>query len=153
MDIEQRQCSWDISDYYFRVLTESVRLLSNRVHKFVSVAEAIESRVDVVGTFASDYEPESLRKHLEIIPTDGDIAFEVTILETSYDAIDASIPDLEELLGVSLSFASAVSLLMFDLIVKENATHFLTKFNLMSDDANAYAKAAIQKGSNVAPIR
>lgn len=153
MEHQSRECSWNISEGYFRLITECIRLFSNSKMQFASLSDIIDDRAATASDFHKDYRSEDMRTHLEIIKTEGDFPLKVTILESSYEAIDGSIPTLEEILGDSVSFATAVSLLLFDLLVQENRTEFVTKLGLSFLDAKKYKAAAKRSDSKVVPIR
>ncbi len=153
MEHGSREWSWNVSEGYFRLITECIRLFSNSRMEFSGLAEIIDTRSASASELHKLYRPEDMKKHLEIIPTDGSVPLKVTILESSYDAIDDSIPSLEEVLGDSVSFANVISLLLFDLVVEENRTEFVTKFNLSMLDAKAYKGAAKRADGKVVPIR
>jgi len=153
MEQASREWSWNISEGYFRLITECIRLFSNSKTTFGSLAQIIDERSASASQLHKNYRAEDLKKHLEIIPTDGELPLKITILESSYDAIDDSIPEIEKVLGDSVSFANAVSLLLFDLVVEENRTEFVTKFGLSMLDAKAYKGAAKRTDGKVVPIR
>jgi hypothetical protein len=153
MTAEKRAFDLSISDAFFRLVTESIRLMSNKVKQTVSISDVVNDRSSNAPNITSVYKPESLREHLRIIPTDGDVGLSITILDSSSKAINGSIPDLEKAVGGSVSFASAVSLVLFDFIVEENTTEVINKLGLDVADAEAFRAAAKRTETNVIPIR
>lgn len=149
----QRNFNFKVSETMFRLVTESIRLFSNKHLRFASINDVMNDRAPEAATLYSNYRPNSLTEHLRIIPTDGDIGLDLTILEASASAIDGSVPALEELIGSSVSFASAVSLVLFDFIVEEARTEVMTKLGLDAEDAAAFRAAAKRTDSNVIPFR
>lgn len=143
----------NISDAFFRLVTESIRLMSNKRRKIVSINDVVDDRSNNALDITTVYKPDSLREHLRIIPTDGDVGLTLEILDSSSKAIDGSIPDLEKAVGGSLSFAAAVSLVLFDFIVEENTTEVINKLGLDVADAEAFRAAAKRTKTNVFPIR
>ncbi|RYF34284.1 MAG: hypothetical protein EOO38_29605 [Cytophagaceae bacterium] len=113
----------------------------------------VNERAADASSLTSNYRRGSLTEHLRIVPTDGEIGLELTILETSVAAIDGSVAPLEEMIGSSVSFASAVSLVLFDFVVDENRTEVMNKLGLNAEDAAAFRAAAKRYDANVIPLR
>ncbi|MBB5712361.1 hypothetical protein [Sphingomonas xinjiangensis] len=153
MTKDGRAISMQVSKTYFRLITESVRLFSNKMCRFASFSEVIDDRAPSFKEIPDHYEASDLKEHLQIIPTDGEVPISITILETSAASLDGALPTLEKVIGDSVSLASAISLLLFDFIVEENKTEVLTKLGLTSEEAKAYRGAMTRKSSNVIPLR
>lgn len=149
----ERALHLNISESLFRLVTESIRLFSNKHLKCSNIGDVVNERAPAACSIGNNYRPTSLQEHLRIIPTDGEVELELTILETSATAIDGSIPDLEKLVGSSVSFTTAVSLVLFDFIVEENRTEVITKLGLNIADAAAFKEAAKRSETNVIPFR
>lgn len=149
----ERALHLNISEGLFRLVTESIRLFSNRQMKCSSISDVVNERAPVAASISAHYKPKSLQEHLRIIPTEGDVELELTILETSATAINGSIADLEKLIGSSVSFAAAVSLVLFDYVVEENRTEVINKLGLNIGDAAAFREAAKRSDTNVVPFR
>jgi hypothetical protein len=149
----ERALSLNISESLFRLVTESIRLFSNKHLRCSNISDVVNERAPAASSIRDHYRPKSLQEHLRIIPTDGDLELDITILATSVEAIDDSISDLEELIGSSVSFASAISLVLFDFIVEENRTEVINKLGLNIDDAAAFKEAARRADTNVVPFR
>lgn len=153
MTAGERAFDLKISETFFRLVTESIRLFSNKKKRLLSINDVVNDRSSSAAQIKDTYRPGSLKEHLRIIPTDGDVGLSLTILESSAEAIDGSIPDLQEVVGSSVSFASAVSLVLFDFIVEENTTEVINKLGLDAEDAQAFRAAAKRTETNVIPIR
>lgn len=153
MEQASHECSWSVSIGYFRLITESIRLYSNATMQFATLADILDGRAANAKEIHKEYEADSLRKHLEIIDTDGLIPINVTILESSYDLIEGARPTLGQVIGDPVSFATAVSLMLFDLLVEENRSELVTKLGLAFMEADAYKAAAKKKNPKVVPIR
>ena len=149
----QRAFSLKISESLWRLMTESVRLFSNKRLRFASISDVVNDRAPEAATMHAHYRPSSFTEHLRIIPTDGEIGVELEILESSVSAIDGSVPGLEQMIGSSVSFASAVSLVLFDFIVEEARTEAMSKLGLNAEDAAAFRAAAHRVETNVIPFR
>jgi len=153
MTAGQRAFDLKISETFFRLVTESIRLFSNKKKALVSINDVVNDRSSSASGIKNTYKAGSLKEHLRIIPTDGDVGLSLTILDSSAEAIDGSIPDLEAVVGTSVSFASAVSIVLFDFIVEENTTEVINKLGLDVEDAQAFRAAAKRTETNVIPIR
>ena len=149
----ERALHLNISESLFRLVTESIRLFSNKHLRCSSISDVVNERAPGASSIRDHYRPKSLQEHLRIIPTDGDLGLEITILETSVEAIDESIGELEKLIGSSISFASALSLVLFDFIVEENRTEVINKLGLNIGDAAAFKEAAKRADTNVVPFK
>ena len=148
-----RAYRFEVSDYFFRLTTEAVRLFSNSIRKHSCLSEVVDNRASRVGSLAESYEAEDLQEHLRLIPANGDVELTLEVLETSVGTIEAAIPELGRTLGSSIQFAEAVSLMLFDLVVERNATHLVTKLGLTSKEAKEYQVRLKRRTFNIVPIR
>jgi len=142
----------DASTYLFRLATESVRLFSNREGQFATISQVVESRAGVAKDIPANYEPNELKKHLGIIPTDGEIPIILEILPTAGDDVEQAIPAISRALSESISFANAISIMLFDYVVEENKTEVLTKLGLTVAEAREYSCLLRVRNDNVVPI-
>lgn len=142
----------DASTYLFRLATESVRLFSNREGQFTTISQVVESRAGMAGDIPVNYKPDELKKHLKIIPTDGEIPIILEILPAAGDDVEHAIPAISKALSESVSFASAISIMLFDYVVEENKTEVLTKLGLTVAEAHEYSSLLRGRNDNVVPI-
>lgn len=142
-----------VSAHYFRLTTEGIRLTSNKNRSYYTLSDVINERAVRANDLVDSYDPEDMRQHLRIIPTDGEIGIEFTILSTNADSIESAATALGAALGQTILLPDAVSLMMFDLIVERNATEVLTKLGLSAEDADAYRVSLKKKTTNVVPLR
>jgi hypothetical protein len=149
----EKECELEVSEFYLRLATESVRLFSNKKRSMCVLGEVVDCRADAVSTLPQYYTAENLRQHLDVIPTEGDITLKFTILESSASTIEGATAMLEEAMGTSVAFADAVSLILYDFIVEENKTDILAKLGLTPEAAKKYAKSLVRTKTNVIPIR
>ncbi|MEG8221871.1 hypothetical protein OSJ57_14735 [Sphingomonas sp. HH69] len=140
MPAAEKSYHLDVSAYYFRLTSESIRLYSNLDYKHVTFSDVVNSRSETVDQIAIRYTSDDMKEHLRIIPTDGDKVLEFTILKTSADNIDDAVIMLEEALGSSVKFADALSLMLYDFVVEANSTEVLTKLGISADEARNYRK-------------
>ncbi|MBW6532724.1 hypothetical protein KZ820_18430 [Sphingomonas sp. RRHST34] len=153
MSAGERECKFKVSDYYFRLTTEGVRLFSNRTCVHQTFRQVVDERADCAKSLPDYYTAEDMREHLAIIPSEGNIELEFTILETSAASIESAAEILKEALGASVAFSDTVSLLLYDLVVEENKTEVLTKLGLTAEAAARYKKSLKRTKTNVFPIR
>lgn len=153
MAAEERDYKLDVSEFYLRLTTESIRLYSNKVRDISSLREVIDDRAALATLLPQYYTQAEMREHLSIIPTDGNISLKFTILETSAASLDAAAQMLAESMDLSVAFADALSLLMYDFIVEENKTEVLTKLGLSMEEAERYRRILKKKPSNVIPFK
>lgn len=149
----ERCCNLDVSDYYFRLTTESIRLHSNRRHHHSTFEDVVNDRAECATDLPKRYEADDMKEHLRIIPSDGDKELRFSILETSAACIDEVIPELERVLGQSVKFADALSLMLYDLIVESNATEVLSKLGMTVEEAERYRVCLKGSKSNVIPFK
>lgn len=150
---EERDCELDVSEFYFRLTTESIRLFSNKSLALCGLRQVIEDRASLAAELKDYYAADDMQEHLFVIPTDGDITLKFTILETSASSIDQAATILQEALGRSIEFADALSLIMYDFIVEEAKTEVLTKLGLSSEQAEKYRRILKRTPSNVIPFK
>ena len=143
----------DVSEYYFRLTTESIRLHSNRALSHSTFSTVVNDRAENVTDLPERYESDDMKEHLRIIPSEGDTGLKFCILETSASCIDDAIPELEKALGTSVRFADALSLVLYDFVVEANATEVLTKLGLTSEEAENYRVCLKRTTSNVVPFK
>ncbi|WP_242121330.1 hypothetical protein [Sphingomonas lacusdianchii] len=153
MNAAERCFNLDVSEYYFRLTTESIRLHSNRAFRHSTFREVVDDRAETATDLLDRYEADDMKEHLRIIPSDGDKELRFCILETSAACIDDAIPELEKALGTSVKFADALSLVLYDLVVEANATEVLTKLGLTSEEAEKYRVCLKRPKSNVIPFK
>ena len=142
-----------VSDHYFRLTSEGIRLLSNKHHSYYSLSMVINERAERASDLVDSYDADDMRNHLRIISSEGEIEIAFTILETSFSSIEAAALSLGEALGQKVLLPDAVSLILFDLIVERNATEILTKLGLSASEAESYRVSLKKKNANVIPLR
>lgn len=148
-----RAYRFEVSDYFFRLTTEAVRLFSNSIGKHSCLGDVVDHRSSRMRDIAESYDIEDLQEHLRLIPAQGKVDLSLKVLETSAGAIDAAIPEIERVLGSSVQFSEAVSLMLFDLVVERNATELITKLGLTSSEAREYRPRLKRRVTNVVSIR
>ncbi|TCM32336.1 hypothetical protein [Novosphingobium sp. ST904] len=135
---QQKHISLKVSDYYFRLSTEAIRLHSNQNKEFSSLERVVDDRAQAIDSIALQYDPEDMKEHMRLIPSVGNTEFGICILQSSEQSISDAIPKLEKAMGESIAFKDALSLLLFDYIVEANATEVMTKLGMNYKDAKSY---------------
>lgn len=135
MSGDTRGYSLDVSEYLFRLTTESLRLLSNETKRYHSLTSLVNQ---LAGPGAADaiaqHDVETLRQHLSKIPTKGPIRIHLHITKTSADNLIEAKKRLAKELGSSLTVGDAISMLLFDFVVEQSAAKLLSKLGV--DDAS-----------------
>lgn len=135
MSGDTRGYSLDVSEYLFRLTTESLRLLSNETKRYHSLTSLVNQ---LAGPGAADaiaqHDVETLRQHLSKIPTKGPIRIHLHITKTSADNLIEAKKRLAKELGSSLTVGDAISMLLFDFVVERSAAKLLSKLGV--DDAS-----------------
>lgn len=142
-----------VSNHYFRLTTESIRLFSNKTQTYCTLGTVFDQRAGRAAELVDSYDAEDMRNHLRIIPAKGDVEITFTILETNAESIEVATAALAEALGQAVLLPDALSLLMFDLVVERNATEVLTKLGMTASEAESYRVSLKKKNPNVIPIR
>ena len=150
---EERDCELDVSEFYLRLMTESIRLFSNNSLALCDIRQVIDGRATAATELPRYYSASDMQEHLSVIPTSGNVPLKFTILETSAAYIDEAAAMLEEEFGRSVEFADALSLLMYDLVVEVAKTEVLTKLGLLPEQAERYRRILKKTPSNVIPFR
>lgn len=151
MSGDSRDYSLDVSEYLFRLTTESLRLLSNETKSYQSLTSLVEK---LAGPTAADalaqHDVETLRQHLSKIPTGGPIRIQLQIAKTSADNLAEANRRLAEDLGSSLTVADAISMLLFDYVVEKNATKLLSQMGIEPIDS---ARESAGESGKVVPLK
>jgi hypothetical protein len=150
---DTRQITLDISADLFHLLTESLRLHSNETRQIETLERLVDSRATTNG-YRDEHRPDTLRKHLRAMPSRGDIRICINIQKTSADSLDEARECLGQRLGSDLTFADALSVLLFDYLAERKASQFLEKVGLSG--AGAAVEPLPDDGKpqgNVVPLR
>jgi len=131
MSGDSRDYSLDVSEYLFRLTTESLRLLSNETNSYQSLTSLVEK---LAGSSAAEalaqHDVETLREYLSKIPTEGPIRIHLQIAKTSADNLMEAKTRLGDELGADLTVADAISMLLFDYVVDKSASKLLAQMGI-----------------------
>lgn len=143
----------DISEHLFLLTTESLRLRSNEVKRYQTLADLIDDTVSIDTRF-DDQSAETILEHLAAIPTNGNIRIDLRITKTSADSFGEVKQRLSEKLGSNISVGDALSVLLFHYVVSQKATRILTRLGLDSEaESTRPAMSAQGASENVFPLR
>lgn len=127
-----------VSEYYFRLATECIRLHSNASFCLSSLSDVVNERSSYAKYLVEKYSSTDIDEHLRIIPTNGGKEVRLKILQTSASSIDDACDVLAEHLGRSMDFADGLSVVLYDYVVHANVTEVVNKLGIYSKDAEAY---------------
>ncbi len=143
----------DISEHLFLLTTESLRLRSNEVKRYQTLANLIDDTISI-DTPIDNHSTETILKHLAAIPTDGNIRIDLRITKTSADSFGEVKQRLSEKLGSNVSIGDALSVLLFHYVVGQKATRILKRLGLDSVEESTRPTPCDQvAGENVFPLR
>lgn len=145
----------DVSEYLFRLTTESLRIHSNQTRRYQSLANLVNSRATAGAAGAIEqHDIETLRHHLEKVPTKGPIRIYLSISKTSAESLTEAKRRLEKHLGSALTVGDAISMLLFDYVVEQGAAKLMSKIGI--DEPTSPKSAGGRgrdEGEKVVPIR
>ena len=119
----------DVSEYLFRLTTESLRIHSNQTRRYQSLGNLVNARAGAAGAI-EQHDVETLRKHLEKVPTKGPIRIHLSITKTSAESLTEAKRRLEKHLGSALTVGDAISMLLFDYVVEQGTAKLLSKIGI-----------------------
>jgi hypothetical protein len=142
-----------VSQYLFRLATESVRLYSNKVGIFSTLDDTVNAIADRAATIVSEYGETAIHEHFRIIPTEGSKALSVTILESNAPSYAMAAETLTSVIARRMSVIDAVSLALYDLVAEQEVAQLAAKLGIPAEAAAGYRTLIRQSESNVVPFR
>lgn len=127
--------TFDVSEFFFRLMTESLRLFSNETGRFACLSDLVDIRAPTLTEGLARHRDETLRGHLTTVPTAGPIAIEIEVSAASGAALLRAREQVAKQLGTTPSLGDVLSLLLFDYVVEQRTATMLGK--LRADDAAA----------------
>ncbi|PNB52550.1 hypothetical protein C1X73_33045, partial [Pseudomonas sp. FW305-130] len=104
--------------------------------------------------YSDELKPETLRKHLRVVPTSGDIRINLNIRKTSAESLDEARARLGQRLGSNMTLADAISVLLFDYVAEKRAAQVLDRAGLGENLQNGdESPAGETNAGNVVPLR
>lgn len=144
----------DISEPLFKLTTESVRLRSNETRSHQTLAGLVTERIDDPREL-DDQSPDTIREHLSMVPTSGDIRINLVITKSSADSLDEVKRRMSEKLGSNITLGDTLSILLFNYIVGQKTAHVMQRLGLDEQENGAGATSVVPDapGGNVVPLR
>ena len=119
-----RGYEFHISEALFFLMTECVRLHSNQMRRFQTLASLVNQRAAAFCELDAHDAP-TLHEHLAAVPTKGDIRIYLMLPTTTADTLVAAKHHASKMLGRTLTVGDALSILLFDYVVERKVTkHF-----------------------------
>ena len=129
MDGGSRECTLEVSQHFFHLTTESLRLRSNQTKRYETLTSFLDTRIKTARR-VGDHDAATLREHLATIPTNGPILISFDISETNATALSTLRDQLSAHLDTELSLGDAVSILLFDYVVDQKSSRILDSLGL-----------------------
>lgn len=145
----------DISEYLFRLTTDSVRCHSNETKRYGTLAELVDARA-ARNPVLEKHSAKVLREHFTAIPTTGDIRINLTITRSSAASLDDAKCWLGEQLGASATLGDALSVLLLDYIADRRIREAMPATTAALDEARVARdelKVEHPSEGNVVPLR
>lgn len=142
-----------VSQYLFRLATESVRLYSNRTGVFSTLDDTVNGIADRALTIVPEYGEAAIKEHFRIIPTEGTKTLSVTILESNAPSYTMAAEMLASVMSKRMGVIDAVSLALYDLVAEQEVAHLAAKLGIPAEAAAEYRSLIRQSESNVVPFR
>lgn len=130
-----------VSDGFFRLTTESIRVLSNERQEYVAIGDVVNAHSARMRATSPTHTAKTAGAHLSLIKTDGDIPIQLEILRSSYDNVIASAEILSKTLKSSVRFSDAISILLFDFIAERETMRLAARLGLQGKSAEEYGIA------------
>lgn len=151
---DRRDYSLDVSEYLFRLTTEGLRLHSNETQRYQSLTSLVEVLAGPRAARAiAQHDTETLREHLKKIPTEGPVRIHLQITKSSEDNLMMAKRKLAEELGADLTVGDAISMLLFNYVVEQNASKLLAKIGIEGSGLPTEGSDQPDDGGNVVPLR
>lgn len=142
-----------VSQYLFRLATESVRLYSNKVGSVVTLDDAVNGIAHRASTIVHEYGSAAVKEHYRIIPTYGSIPIYITILESNAPSYTMAAEMLSSMMLKHMDIIDAVSIALFDLVAEQEVAQLASKLGISPEAATDYRNIIRQSESNVVSFR
>ena len=142
-----------VSQYLFRLATESVRLYSNKVGALSTLDDTVNGIADRALTIVPEYGSAAVQEHFRIIPTEGSNTLSITILESNAPSYAMAAEMIASVMSQRMGVIDAVSLALYDLVAEQEVAQLAAKLGIPPEAAAGYRKLIRQSESNVVPFR
>ena len=133
MTAERRVLTFEVSTYFFRLATEAVRLHSNEIGRFTTLADLLEFRAPLGCEGLDRHAVETLEGHLSTIPSAGPLELDIDLTSASEAALLRARGALSERLGRAASLTEVLSVTLFDYVVERRAAEVLERAGIGDD--------------------
>jgi hypothetical protein len=135
MAAEDQRFELKISEFLFRLTTESLRVRSNEILRLLSVGELVDHLLAQNDNDDAGSDAALLRDHLRTIPSNGAVALAMVLGDASASRLREMRRILSDRLKQPVSYADTISILMFEYIASKKAISVLQKLGVLSDRA------------------
>jgi hypothetical protein len=151
---DSRSIALDISEHLFRLTTESLRLHSNEIGRYGTLATLLNERITATCPL-DDHALETIRDHLSAVPTQGKIRIKLNITKSSADDLAEVKERFARSLGSKLTVGDTLSILLFHYVACQKAASVMRRLGL--ENASDYSETATsddkRRSQKVSPIR
>lgn len=142
-----------VSQYLFRLATESVRLYSNKAEAISTLDDTVNGVASRALTIVPEYGPAAVQEHFRIIPTEGRTTVNITILASNAATYVMAAEMLASVMSRRMEVLDAVSLALYDLVAEQEIAQLANKLGISADAAAGYRRLIRETDSNVVPFR
>ncbi|MGF7149811.1 hypothetical protein FHS96_003468 [Sphingomonas zeicaulis] len=127
MSGETRGYTFDVSEGFFRLTTECLRLRSNETLRYQSLASLLEGLVPTGAPRLVALDGDVVRDHLVTIATRGSVRLFIRMSRESADLLVEAKRALASRLNIRLTVADAMSVLLLDYIIAQKADNVMRR--------------------------
>ena len=127
MSGETRGYTFDVSEAFFRLTTECLRLRSNETLRYQSLASLLEGLTLSGAPRLAALDGDVVRDHLVTIPTRGSVRLFIRMSRENADLLVEAKRALAARLNVRLTVADAISVLLLDYIIAQKADNVMRR--------------------------
>jgi hypothetical protein len=127
MGSETRGYTFDVSEAFFRLTTECLRLRSNETLRYQSLASLMEGLTPGGAPRLIALDTNVVRDHLVTIPTRGTVRLFIRMSRENADLLVEAKRGLAARLNARLTVADAISVLLLDYIIAQKADNVMRR--------------------------
>lgn len=124
---ETRGYTFDVSEAFFRLTTECLRLRSNETLRYQSLASLLEGITTAGAPKLAALDTDVVRDHLVTIPTRGEVRLFIRMSRESADLLVDAKRALAVRMKARLTVADAVSVLLLDYLIAQKADNVMRR--------------------------
>lgn len=127
MSGETRGYTFDVSEGFFRLTTECLRLRSNETLRYQSLASLLEGLTPEGAPKLAGIDTDTVRDHLVSIPTRGAVRLFIRMSRESADLLVEAKRALAVRMKARLTVADAISVLLLDYLIAQKADNVMRR--------------------------